>query len=168
MDSMWLSVRLGAQEFAIDIAAVREVRGWTAPTPLPQAPHYVSGMVDLRGDVIPIIDLADRLGLPPAEHTASSVIVVVRIADFLAGLHVDQVCDLVTIAGHTPAPQLRDAACDPSRYLIAGTVSIDGRILHLIRVENVVGADESRDLSSVADPGVNPGFVKPGTAASMA
>ena len=58
-----ISFRIGEQEFCVDIMAVREIRGWTQATPLPQAPSYVRGVINLRGAVLPIVDLAARLGL---------------------------------------------------------------------------------------------------------
>jgi len=64
-----ISFRIGAQEFCIGVAVVREIRGWTQATPLPHAPSYVRGVINLRGTVLPIIDLAERLGLPASEPT---------------------------------------------------------------------------------------------------
>ena len=60
----YITFRIGSQEFCIDIMAVREIRGWTPATPLPHAPGFVRGVINLRGAVLPIIDLAERLGFP--------------------------------------------------------------------------------------------------------
>lgn len=69
-----ISFRVGAQEFCVDIMVVREIRGWTPATPLPHAPAYMRGVVNLRGAVLPIVDLSERLGLglPSPRRAASS------------------------------------------------------------------------------------------------
>src|ERR1700684_2210346 len=84
-----ISFRVGAQEFCVDIMAVREIRGWTAATALPQSPTYVRGVINLRGAVLPIVDLAARLGFASADPTARHVIIVTQIGDQLVGLLVD-------------------------------------------------------------------------------
>ena len=92
-----LSVRIGAQEFAMDIRSIREIRGWIASTHLAHAPSYIKGMINLRGTVLVVIDLAERLGLPAQEPNAASVVVVVECGDKTAGLLVDAVCDIITV-----------------------------------------------------------------------
>src|SRR5579864_5148739 len=99
-----LSVRLGAQEFAIDANHVRELRGYSALTPVPHSQPYVNGLLDLRGTIIPVIDLALRLGMPALKPTSTSVIVVVESPRGPIGLLVDEVCDLFsTDASQVPA-----------------------------------------------------------------
>ncbi|HEY8616944.1 chemotaxis protein CheW [Phenylobacterium sp.] len=103
-----ISVRIGEQLFALDIMSVREIRGWTASTPLPHAPEYVLGMINLRGAVLPVVDLAGLLGLARIEPDASSVVVVADLAGRPVGLLVDAVCDIVTVADGEmkPPPEL--------------------------------------------------------------
>src|SRR5580692_872881 len=84
-----LCVRLGDQEFALNIRAIREIRGWISSTPLPHAPPYIKGLINLRGSVLAIIDLAERLGLPSREPNAASVVVVIEAGDRVVGLLVD-------------------------------------------------------------------------------
>src|SRR5262245_43928106 len=93
-----ISFRIGKQEFCVDVMTVREIRGWTPTTPLPHAPQYVRGVINLRGVVLPVIDLGGRLGLQMAEPTARHVIIVARIAGQIVGLLVDAVCDILTVA----------------------------------------------------------------------
>ena len=106
-----LSFRAGAQEFCIDIMAVREIRGWTPATPLPHAPGYVRGVVNLRGAVLPIIDLAERIGLGRAEPTPQHVIIVTQVGTQLVGLLVSAVCDILTVTG----PMIRARRTSPRR-----------------------------------------------------
>src|SRR5580698_7846525 len=91
------SFRIGDQEFCVDIMSVREIRGWTPATPLPRTPDFVRGVINLRGAVLPIIDLAARLGLQVNELSARSVIIVVKVGERLIGLLVDAVSDIISI-----------------------------------------------------------------------
>ena len=93
-----LALRCGGQRFAIDIMEVREIRNWSQPTPLPHAPPYLRGMVNLRGLVLPVMDLAQRLGLPPTVDDARNVIVVVQHGERVHGLLVEAVSDIVRVA----------------------------------------------------------------------
>jgi purine-binding chemotaxis protein CheW len=86
-----ISFEIGGQEFCIDIRAVREIRGWTQATPLPQAPSSVLGVINLRGMIMPVIDLRSRLGLGTTEPTPRHVIVVINHAQRTFGMLVDGV-----------------------------------------------------------------------------
>jgi chemotaxis signal transduction protein len=74
-NSELIAFRLGGQEFCVDIMSVRDIRGWTQTTPLPHSPEYVKGVINLRGSVLPVIDLAARLGFKATEPTARHVII---------------------------------------------------------------------------------------------
>jgi purine-binding chemotaxis protein CheW len=91
-----ITFHLADQSFGLDIMAIREIRAWTPTTPLPHVAPYVAGVVNLRGTVLPVIDLAARLGWKPAEPTDRHVIIVAEIAGQLRGLIVDSVSDIVT------------------------------------------------------------------------
>ena len=120
---------------------VREIRGWTAATALPRAPRYIRGVINLRGAVLPIVDLAVRLGLPSTEPTARNVIIVVQIAQQQIGLLVDAVSDILTTSDNRiqPAP---DVASDLVRSFVKGLLPVDGRMISLISLDQVVPAEE--------------------------
>src|SRR4051794_8508281 len=80
-----ISCRIGAQEFCVDIMEVRENRGWPPATALPQAPVFVRGVINLRGAVLPIVDLGARLGLGTADPTARHVIIVAQVQKQIVG-----------------------------------------------------------------------------------
>lgn len=132
-----VAVRVGTQEFAIEIMAVREIRGWSPPVPLPRAPAYVQGMSDLRGVVIPIIDLGLRFGLGAAQAGSASVVVVTEIRGRLAGLLVDGVSDLIDVDPARLQPIPQTGSGEPGE-IIQGIFEIDGRILSLIALEAVI------------------------------
>src|SRR5271167_2234296 len=84
-----IAFRIGEQIFCVDVMSVREIRGWTPATPLPQAPAFVRGVINLRGSVLPIVDLAARLGFALAEPSARHAIVVAQIGHQIVGLLVE-------------------------------------------------------------------------------
>ena len=94
-----ITFEVGGQVFGLDIMAIREIRAWTPVTRLPRVPHYVAGVVNLRGTVLPVIDLAARLGWEPTEPTPRHAIIVTQLGSQASGLIVDSVSDIVTISG---------------------------------------------------------------------
>ena len=132
-----ISVRVGDQLFALDIMAVREIRGWTTSTPIPHAPAYVLGMINLRGAVLPVLDLSSRLGLPPRSPGASSVVVVAELDGRPAGLLVDAVCDIITVEGHQvqDPPKLGDAA---GSSFVRGVITMENEIVTLLDLDSAL------------------------------
>ncbi|MFT3732408.1 MAG: chemotaxis protein CheW [Hyphomicrobium sp.] len=133
----FVAFRVGSQEFCIDIMGVREIRGWTQATPLPHAPQYVRGVINLRGAVLPIVDLAMRFGIGLTEPTARSVIIVVQIHQQVVGLLVDAVSDILTVsqAAMQPTP---DIASDLAKTFVKGVYAIDGRMISLVSLDCVL------------------------------
>jgi purine-binding chemotaxis protein CheW len=121
--------------------AVREIRGWTAATALPQSPAYVRGVINLRGAVLPIVDLAARLGFASAETTARHVIIVAQIGAQQVGLLVDAVSDILTVtdAMVQPTPEV---ASDTAKAFVRGLLALDGRMISLIGLDHVLPDDE--------------------------
>ncbi len=133
LGSELLSVRIGVQEFALDIMSVREIRGWMSSTPMPHAPPSVKGMINLRGVVLSVIDLGEHLGLAPVEPGPSAVVVVVQVDDRLLGLLVDAVCDIITINATMIQPT-PDVGHHEARNAVSGLVMIEGRIVSILSV----------------------------------
>ena len=92
-----IAFALGEQHFAVDIMSVREIRAWTATTELPNTAAFVRGVINLRGAIVPIIDLRTRFGQGTTDPTKSHVVVIVEMGDKLNGLLVDAVTDILTI-----------------------------------------------------------------------
>ncbi len=132
-----ISFRIGAQEFCVDIMAVREIRGWTPATALPRAPDYVRGVINLRGAVLPIVDLAARLGFAATEADDRNVIIVAQIGQQVVGLLVDAVSDIVSVtdADIQPTPEV---ASDTARTFVRGLIANEGSMISLIGLENVL------------------------------
>lgn len=89
--------RVGEQEFCIDITSTREIRGWTQSTEVPHSPDYMMGVINLRGTILPIVNLAKRLGLPSNAPGERDVIIVVQVEDRNFGLLVDSVSDILDV-----------------------------------------------------------------------
>jgi len=136
-----ISFRIEEQEFCLDIMAVREIRGWTAATPLPHSPSYVRGVINLRGAVLPILDLKARLGLGQAETNPRSVIIVVHIGARLVGLLVDGVSEILAAdrASIQPTPNV---GCDTVSRFVRGIIAIEGRMISWIGIEEILPQQE--------------------------
>ena len=121
-DRKIVTFSLGQQTFGIDMGALIEIREWEQPTPLPNVPGFIKGVTNLRGNVVPVVGLAERLGWEPSVLHARSCILVVNIAGKQAGFLVDEVNDIVAIgeADVQPAPEVE--TIEPS--VIAGLVRI--------------------------------------------
>jgi purine-binding chemotaxis protein CheW len=132
-----IAFRAGGQEFCVDIMSVREIRGWTPVTALPQSPDHVRGVVNLRGAVLPIIDLASRLGFPLAEPTARHVIIVTQIGRQIVGLLVDAVSDILTVTDDLlqPTPEV---ASGLAKIFVRGVLAVDQRMISLIALDHVL------------------------------
>jgi purine-binding chemotaxis protein CheW len=132
-----ISFMIGVQEFCLDIGVVREIRGWTETTPMPYAPNYVHGVINLRGTVMPVVDLCRRLGLGETIPTQRHVIIVAMISGQLVGLLVDAVCETLTINPDEiqMPPELGSEA---ARNFLKGVLSIDGRMVTIIGLDSVL------------------------------
>lgn len=149
-DGEYIAFRVADQSFCVDIMTVREIRGWSAATRVPQSPAYVRGVTNLRGAILPIIDAATRLGLPSAGPTARSVTIVLQHDDRLAGLLVDEVSDIVTVSAEDiqPTPDLAGAAEDG---FVCGLISMHGDLISKVSVERLLfGAAPPTALMALA------------------
>lgn len=119
------------QVFGVDIMAIREIRAWTPTTRLPHVPYYVAGVVNLRGTVLPVLDLAARLGWHRTEPTARHVIIVTRVAEQFRGMIVDAVSDIVTFddAELQPPPATSGDKVVP---FLEGLVAIEDRMVMVL------------------------------------
>ena len=133
-----LSFEVGAQTYCVPVSAVREIRGVTPPTPLPEAPPYVRGVINLRGQVMPVIDLSWRLGKGAAQDGARQVIIVVENQSDVAGLLVDAVCDSFTVEAEqiNPPPAMGDGEDSP--LVSAVITSGEGAMTVLLAVSRIL------------------------------
>ncbi|MEM9705027.1 MAG: chemotaxis protein CheW [Pseudomonadota bacterium] len=133
---------IGDQEYCVDIMTVREIRGWSSETALPQSPNFVRGVINLRGSVVPIMDLATRLGLAAPEPTSRHVIMITQIGPQIVGLLVDAVSDILTITLDKVQPT-PDVASETVREFITGVIALDGRMIRLLDLSKTLPTDDS-------------------------
>lgn len=140
MTRQLITFRLGEQSFGVDIMAVREIRAWSPTTRLPHVPSYVVGVVNLRGTVLPVMDLAARLGWEPTTPTDRHVIIVAQIAGQLRGLIVDAVSDIVTAQDEDiqPAPAAGGDAVVP---FLEGLVAQEERMVMVLDLAALTAED---------------------------
>jgi purine-binding chemotaxis protein CheW len=139
-----VAFRVDSQEYCVDIMSVREIRGWTQATALPQAPEFVRGVINLRGSVLPIVDLAARFGLKPPEPTARHVIIITQIGKQVIGLLVDAVSDILTVVSDKIQPT-PDVASEIAKAFVRGVLAIEGRMISLIDLDHVLPATQVKD-----------------------
>ena len=136
-----IAFNIGSQEFCISTTSMPEIRGWTPATALPHAPPFVLGVVNLRGVVLPIVDLAVRLGFPQTEPTARHAIIVVEFGTQVAGLLVDGVSDIFTAKEEQIQPT-PDIAAEIAKLYVRGVIPMDGRLIGVIDIANLLPSPE--------------------------
>lgn len=142
----FITFRIGKEEYGVDIMAVREIKGWTPATRLPNAAHYVRGVINLRGLMVPIYDLRARFDGGETEITRTHVVIIIRIAERTFGVLVDAVSDILTITEDQikPAPDM-DSTVD-SAY-VRGLVTIETRMVALLSLEKLFVTKEEEVLA---------------------
>lgn len=123
-----ITFQLGQQVLGVDIMAIREIRAWSPATPLPNVPAHVRGVVNLRGVVLPVLDLSQLIGWGQTEPSVQHVIIVVQVAGQLQGLMVDAVNDIVSIDldALQPPPGL---GATNAPYIVEGIATVDDRMV---------------------------------------
>ena len=135
----YLTFRLGAEEYGIDILRVQEIRSFEPPTRIANAPAFLKGVVNLRGVIVPIVDLRLKLGCDSAEYNHFTVVIVLNVRARVVGAVVDSVSDVLELGGDAirPAPAM-NASIDTS--FITGIGSVNDRMLILMDIEALMGS----------------------------
>lgn len=133
MQIQLITFEIDAKMLAVDIMAVREIRAWSPTTPIPNAPPFVRGVVNLRGLVLPVIDLSERLGWGRVEPSERNVIIVVEIAGQMTGLIVGSVNDIVTVEQEAIQPPPNMGGADGGN-LLEGLASVDDRMAMILKL----------------------------------
>lgn len=139
----YLSFRLGAEEYCIDILRVQEIRSYEQPTRLAHSPDFIKGVIDLRGRIVPILDLRMKLHCPEASYTDFTVVIILDLGSLLVGAVVDAVADVVTLAPELikPVPQFEPQGnLDPA--FVTGIASVGERMLILMDIEALLSSGE--------------------------
>ena len=150
----YLSFRIGADDYAVDILRVQEIRGWEKVRALPDSRDYVKGVLDMRGTIVPIIDLRIRFGDPQPDYSATTVVIVVAVDKGegdkqLVGTIVDSVSDVLDVdtSNLKPPPAIGRSV---NRHYLDGMVSLDRGMVVLLNLDKLFG---SLDLDELIDKG---------------
>lgn len=141
-DSELIAFRISDQEFCVNVMSVREIRGWTQATTLPNTPAYMMGVINLRGAVLPIVDLSARLGMKKSEPTARHVIIVAQVSTRVIGLLVEAVSDIITVTQDNIQP-VPEVSSDLERQYARGILAIDKRMICMIELGALFPEQES-------------------------
>jgi purine-binding chemotaxis protein CheW len=132
-----ISFAIGDDQYGVDIMAVREIKGWTEITHLPRQPDYVRGVLNLRGVIVPIVDLRCRFGQGLTQATPLHIVIIVQIAAKPIGLLADRVLDIVSLDESQVQPVPRIAHAQRLNFL-SGLVTIDGAMIALIDLQDLL------------------------------
>jgi len=137
-----VTFEVAGEEFAVDILAVQEINRMLDLTRVPQSPPEVEGVINLRGKIIPVLDMRRRFGMPSAERTEASRIVVIEVEKRVLGFIVDRVNEVLRISSDIvePAPQL---VCSIDSQFIAGVGKLPDRLIILLDITRLFGQDSS-------------------------
>ena len=130
--------RLGEEEYGIAIESVEGIIRRETPTPVPYAPPSMEGVINLRGRIVPVVDLARRFDMPPREPTGHSRIVIAQLKDQLVGLAVDAATEVLTLPEGAVEPAPDVVGSSAMSDVISGVARVEDRLVVLLRVENIV------------------------------
>jgi purine-binding chemotaxis protein CheW len=133
----FISFAIGEDQYGVDIMSVREIKGWSEITPLPNQPEYVRGVLNLRGAMVPIIDLRCRFGQGLTEATPLHIMIIVQVEGRPVGLLADRVLDIVAADGGDIQP-VPDIAQTSGAQFLSGLVTIEGAMIALINLPTLV------------------------------
>jgi len=134
----FLTFTLGKEEYGIEILKVQEIRGYEAVTRIANAPEFIKGVVNLRGIIVPIVDMRIKFNLGDAEYNQFTVVIILNVAGRVVGIVVDSVSDVIQLTTDQirPAPDFSSATFD-TKY-ITGLGTIDQRMLILVDIERLM------------------------------
>jgi purine-binding chemotaxis protein CheW len=135
----FISFAIGNDQYGVDIMAVREIKEWSNVTHLPKQPEYVRGVLNLRGVMVPIVDLRCRFGEGLTEPTPTHIIIIVQIDERQVGLLADRVLDIVSFETAKIQPVPRTAQGEAFDFL-SGLVTVEGTMIALIDLPNILAA----------------------------
>ncbi|MCW5978808.1 MAG: purine-binding chemotaxis protein CheW [Bryobacteraceae bacterium] len=147
--NQYLTFTLGSEEYGIEILKVQEIKGYTGITPIPNTPPYIRGVMNLRGTVIPVVDLRVKFSMEEQAYDKFTVIIVVTVRDKVIGVVVDAVSDVLDVA----ASQIRetpDLGARADVRFIGGMATVGEKLVVLLDIEKLLSAEEMSSLTSAA------------------
>jgi purine-binding chemotaxis protein CheW len=152
--NQFLTFFLAGEEYGVPILRVQGIQGWGGVTPIPQSPDYVLGVTNLRGAIVPIVDLRKRFDLPAAEFGPTTVVIVLKIEDEtqdrVIGIVVDAVSEVYRLedGAMQPAPEFGE---DVDTRFIKGLATVDEKMLILLNIDGLLKVDEMEELEAATE-----------------
>lgn len=152
--SQYLTFALAGESYGVDILRVQEIKGWTTVTRIPNTPHYLQGVLNLRGTIVPIVDMRMRFNLETADYTEITVIIVLSVknenGDRVIGLVVDSVSDVVSVdpANIKPKP---DFGSSVNTDFLNGLATTGDQMVMLLDVDKLMSEDEMTTMAGVSE-----------------
>ena len=148
MPSEYLTFTLGNESYGIDILKVQEIRGYDAVTQIANAPEFIKGVINLRGVIIPIVDMRIKFRVGTAEYDEFTVVIIINVLGKVVGIVVDTVSDVVGLAADLikPAPEFGSAF---DTDYITGLGTVNDQMLILVDIERLMGSREMQLIDSV-------------------
>lgn len=153
-EQQYLTFIMAEEEYGVDILAVQEIRGWEPTTAIPNAPDYIRGVINLRGTIVPIMDLRMRFGLPAVEYSPVTVVVILKVitesSEKVMGVVVDAVSDVYSIK---PAEvrQPPDMNQDQNTDFLRGLVNVKKKMVILLDVATLITSHQPLELPNLAE-----------------
>ena len=141
MANEFLTFRLGSEEYGIEILKVQEIRGYDAITQIANAPEFIKGVVNLRGIIVPIIDMRIKFRLGTADYDQFTVVIILNVAGRVMGIVVDGVSDVLTLESEQMRPTPEFGSVIDTEYIM-GLGTVEERMLILIDIEKLMGSSE--------------------------
>jgi purine-binding chemotaxis protein CheW len=140
----FLTFMLNGEEYGVDILRVQEIKGWESATEIPNTPQYIRGVINLRGTIVPVIDLRRRFAIEPIEYTNTTVIIVLRIragdGEKTMGFIVDAVSDVYNVTPEQMKPTPEFGGQVRTDY-VKGLATVDAKMVILLDIDQLVGSD---------------------------
>lgn len=148
----FLTFTLGDEEYGVDILKVQEIRGYDTVTKIPDAPDYIKGVINLRGTIVPVIDLRIKFKLGKVEYNTFTVMIILNVAKRVVGIVVDGVSDVMALTPDQvrPPPEMGGGDASSSSNFITGLGTLDDRMLILVDIEKLLRSPEMALLSSAS------------------
>ena len=146
----FLTLKLGAEEYGIDILKVQEIRGYDTVTRIANAPDFIKGVINLRGSIVPIVDLRTWFRLEQAAYDHFTVVIILNVAQRVVGVVVDSVSDVLTLDGASIRPPPEFSATFDTRY-ITGLGTVEGRMLILVDIERLLASPDMQLVDTLPE-----------------
>ncbi|RTL48156.1 MAG: chemotaxis protein CheW [Rhodocyclaceae bacterium] len=146
----FLTFTLGPEEYAIDILKVQEIRGYEQPTTIANSPNFIKGVINLRGTIVPIVDLRIKFNVGVVEYTPFTVVIILNIGGRVVGIVVDSVSDVTMLSGDQIHPAPEFAATVDTKYIL-GLGTLGERMLIVVDIERLMLSSEMALLDDAVD-----------------